>query len=69
MKLRCALCGRAMDRAAFTIGSLSVGPKCGIKAGFLQLSSKKTGVVRVVGLRTQRTKDDAQAELELEVVE
>ena len=68
MKLTCALCGRPMDRAAFTIGSMSVGPKCGIKAGFLQLSRKKTGNVRVVGrLRARQAKDSAQAELELEV--
>lgn len=38
-----------MATAAFTIGSMSVGPKCGIKAGFLQLSSKKSGQVRIVG--------------------
>ncbi len=69
MKLTCALCGRAVGRAAFTIGGMSVGPKCGIKAGFLQLSRKKTGNVRVVGrLRARHAKDSAQAELELEVV-
>jgi len=49
MKLTCALCGRPMRQAAFTIGAMSVGPKCGIKAGFLQLSAKKTGQVRFVG--------------------
>ena len=45
----CALCGRAMATVAFTIGAMSVGPKCGIRAGFLQLSAKKSGQVRVVG--------------------
>jgi len=45
----CALCGRAMATVAFTIGAMSVGPKCGIRAGFLQLSAKKAGQVRVVG--------------------
>lgn len=45
----CALCGKAMATVAFTIGSLTVGPKCGIRAGFLQLSAKKSGQVRVVG--------------------
>lgn len=60
MKLTCALCGRSMDRAAFTIGTLAVGPKCGIKAGFLQLSRKKTGNVRVVG--RFRTKQDARGD-------
>lgn len=49
MKLTCALCGRAMATAAFTIGAMSVGPKCGIKAGFLQISRKKAGQVRLVG--------------------
>lgn len=45
----CALCGKAMATAAFTIGAMTVGPKCGIRAGFLQLSAKKSGQVRVVG--------------------
>jgi hypothetical protein len=48
MKLTCALCGRPMRQAAFTIGAMSVGPKCGIKAGFLQLSTKKAGKTRPV---------------------
>lgn len=60
MKLACALCGRPMDRAAFTIGSMPVGPKCGIKAGFLQLSRKKTGNVRLVG--RFRAKQDARGD-------
>jgi hypothetical protein len=45
----CALCGKAMATVAFTIGGMAVGPKCGIRAGFLQLSAKKSGQVRVVG--------------------
>jgi hypothetical protein len=48
MKLTCALCGRPLHRAAFTIGTLAVGPKCGAKAGFTELSRKKTGFVRHV---------------------
>ena len=69
MKLTCALCGRPMDRAAFTIGSMSVGPKCGIKAGFLQLSRKKSCQVRVIGRFRggQRSQDDGQIEPALEV--
>jgi hypothetical protein len=48
MKLTCALCGRPLHRPAFTIGPLSVGPKCGAKAGLAVLSEKKTGFVRTV---------------------
>lgn len=68
MKLKCALCGRSMDRAAFTIGTMAVGPKCGIKAGFLQPSRKRPGRARLFASLRSRAKDDAQAELELEVV-
>lgn len=48
MRLTCALCGRPLLRAAFTIGPLPVGPKCGAKAGLTELSHKKSGFVRVV---------------------
>lgn len=69
MKLTCALCGRGMTQAAFTIGPLAVGPKCGIKAGFTQMARKKAGAVRVVGqTRARRVQDDSQIELALEVV-
>lgn len=48
MKLTCALCGRGMDRAAVTIGSLAVGPKCSRRAGLIELGRKKSGFVSLV---------------------
>lgn len=45
MKLYCCLCGRPMERAAVLIGAHPVGPKCARRAGLVELSRRKAGIV------------------------
>jgi hypothetical protein len=45
VKLYCALCGRPMDQAAVLIGIHPVGPKCAKRAGLIEISRRKTGLV------------------------
>ena len=41
----CCLCGRRTATATVTIGDYPVGPKCARRAGLLELSKRKTGLV------------------------
>jgi hypothetical protein len=66
--LTCALCGRSMSRAAFTIGALAVGPVCGKRAGLLTFAREKASLVCVGRFKAaRRSQDDSQLVLVLEV--
>lgn len=58
MKLHCALCGRPMNQAAVLIGAMGVGPTCARKAGLIELSKRKSGLVFPVAGRKSTPKDD-----------
>ena len=58
MKLHCALCGRPMNQAAVLIGTMGVGPTCARKAGLIELSKRKSGLVFPVAGRKSTPKDD-----------
>lgn len=58
MKLHCALCGRPMNQAAVLIGNFPVGPTCARKAGLIELSKRKSGLVFPVAGRKSTPKDD-----------
>ncbi len=58
MRLHCALCGRPMNQAAVMIGAMPVGPTCARKAGLIELSKRKSGLVFPVTVkRESRTLD------------
>lgn len=58
MRLHCALCGRPMNQAAVMIGAMPVGPTCARKAGLIELSKRKSGLVFPVAGRKSTPKDD-----------
>lgn len=58
MRMHCALCGRPMDKAAVMIGAMPVGPTCARKAGLIELSKRKSGMVFPVAGRKSTPKDD-----------
>lgn len=58
MRMHCALCGRPMDKAAVMIGAMPVGPTCARKAGLIELSKRKSGLVFPVVGRKSTPKDD-----------
>ena len=63
--MSCALCGRPMDQAAVQIGEYPVGPKCAQRAGLLELSRRKGGIVFPVLRRSASARRNPQPELEL----
>jgi len=58
MRLHCALCGRRMEKAAVMIGAMPVGPTCARKAGLIELSKRKSGLVFPVVGRKSAPKND-----------
>lgn len=34
--MKCAICGRALDKPAVTLGRAAIGPKCAKRAGLIQ---------------------------------
>ena len=60
MKMHCALCGRPMNQAAVLIGTMGVGPTCARKAGLIELSKRKTGLVFPVVRRHIQKPDHPQ---------
>ncbi|GHC72750.1 hypothetical protein GCM10007320_08840 [Pseudorhodoferax aquiterrae] len=41
--MRCALCGRCLDKAAMFIGQLPVGPTCARRHGLMAKARKRFG--------------------------
>lgn len=60
MTLYCALCGRRMEKAAVMIGAMPVGPTCARKAGLIELSKRKSGLVFPVAGRKIEKAPQAQ---------
>lgn len=59
MKLKCVMCGRSMERAAFEIKGMAIGPKCGIRAGFSpELAYRKPGWWSAPAVRQQQAVRD-----------
>lgn len=45
--MRCALCGRCLDKAAMFIGQLPVGPTCARRHGLMAKARKRFGALWV----------------------
>lgn len=60
MKLYCCLCGRPMVHAAVLIGAHPVGPKCARRAGLVELTRRKGGLVFAVTGHKTAVRQDVQ---------
>lgn len=60
MNSHCALCGRLTLNPAVMIGVHPVGPKCARRAGLIELSAKKTGIVFPIAGRKAVHKSDSK---------
>lgn len=56
--MRCCLCGRAMWKASYFIGSEPVGDTCAKRAGLDKLAKKTGGKVRKAGAPVKIAKPD-----------
>ena len=66
--MRCAFCNRSMQAAAVFVGAMPIGPTCARKAGLLELTRKKAGVLRLGRpCTTQRRLDPQTLDLFAEV--
>jgi hypothetical protein len=45
--MRCAICGRSLDKAAMFIGQLPVGPTCARRHGLMAKARKRFGFLWV----------------------
>lgn len=57
--MKCAICGRNLTRPKVTLGAMNLGPKCAVRAGFIEAPRPKGSPLfnRLAVVRDKRTPD------------